>query len=107
MSKLLVFSNPVAGREDEFNDWYDNVHLKDLLAIPGVTSAERFSFAPLGAGDTSEYAYLAVYQIDGDLGEVLAELGARSADGRNTMSDSLDAQRVLFKAWEPIAPAQQ
>jgi hypothetical protein len=28
--QFLVFTNPVEGREDEYNEWYDNVHLGDV-----------------------------------------------------------------------------
>jgi hypothetical protein len=24
---MIVFTSPVEGREDEYNDWYDNTHL--------------------------------------------------------------------------------
>ncbi len=32
----VVHSNPVAGREDEYNDWYSNRHLADVVAVPGA-----------------------------------------------------------------------
>jgi len=37
----VVFSNPVEGRDAEFNDWYDNVRIPELLAVPGMLSAKR------------------------------------------------------------------
>ena len=39
---FLVFSNPVEGRDGEFNEWYDTVHVPEVLAIPGILSAQRF-----------------------------------------------------------------
>ena len=39
---LIVLTNPVDGREDEYNDWYTNVHLDDVLKVPGVVAAQRF-----------------------------------------------------------------
>jgi len=39
----VVFSNPVADREDEFNEWYDNVHIPELLTVPGMLSATRYA----------------------------------------------------------------
>src|ERR1700704_107863 len=38
----LVFSNPVAGREDEYNKWYDTQHAQDVVAVPGFVTAQRF-----------------------------------------------------------------
>lgn len=32
-----------AGREAECHDWYDTVHIPDLLAIPGIVSAKRYA----------------------------------------------------------------
>src|SRR4051812_5666782 len=40
--KFLAFTNPVEGREDEYNEWYTNTHLADLLRVPGLMSAQRF-----------------------------------------------------------------
>ena len=30
---------------DEFNTWYDDVHMREVLALPGVKSARRFKLA--------------------------------------------------------------
>jgi hypothetical protein len=51
-----VFSSPE--HEAARNDWYDNVHLPDLLSVPGFVSAVRFR--QLGA----ESHYLAIYEIE-------------------------------------------
>jgi hypothetical protein len=57
---LLVASmTPEPGAEAEFNDWYDNEHLPNLLAVPGVLSGRRFR-----ATDTeSERRYLSLYHL--------------------------------------------
>ena len=39
---FFVFSNPVAGHEDEYNRWYDQQHAPDVVAIPGFVSAQSF-----------------------------------------------------------------
>ncbi len=39
---MLVFSNPVAGQNDRYNAWYDNIHLGDVLDVPGVVGAARY-----------------------------------------------------------------
>ena len=39
---LIALTNPVEGREQEFNEWYDNQHVPDFLALPGCVSAQRF-----------------------------------------------------------------
>ena len=30
---LVVLTNPVEGREDEYNEWYSGRHLEDVLAV--------------------------------------------------------------------------
>lgn len=44
---FIVLSNPVAGREDDYNDWYDNEHLDDVLKVEGFVAAQRFRLAPM------------------------------------------------------------
>jgi hypothetical protein len=57
-----VFGNARPGQQDEFNEWYGNVHLPEVLAMPGVVSAQRFDLlAPGFAQDfPAAHRYLAV-----------------------------------------------
>ncbi|HWA67963.1 MAG TPA: hypothetical protein VG899_16485 [Mycobacteriales bacterium] len=55
-----------------YNDWYDNTHLGELLAIEGCTSARRFG----PDGDT----YLALYEFDCDADTAKARFGAAFAN---------------------------
>ncbi|MEQ8719131.1 MAG: DUF4286 family protein [Acidimicrobiales bacterium] len=105
--RLLVFSNPVAGREDEFNDWYDNRHLHDVVAVHGVHAARRFELvdSPMAHGGPSPHMYLAVYEFDGDLDAIAADMGARSEDGRMPVSDSYDVSTTISSLWAPRGPA--
>lgn len=43
--KFVVLTNAVEGRDAEFNDWHSNVHLADVVAIPGILRAERYELA--------------------------------------------------------------
>jgi hypothetical protein len=68
-SLYLVQSNPVAGREDEFNDWYTRRHLPDIMTVPGFASAQRFVASPVlrrPGLPPYRYSYLAIYEITGD-----------------------------------------
>jgi hypothetical protein len=57
---LLVASmTPTPDAEAEFTEWYDNEHLPNLCAVPGVLSGRRFR-----ATDTeSERRYLSLYHL--------------------------------------------
>ena len=39
---MIALSNPVAGEEARFNDWYDRHHLADICAVHGVVRGQRF-----------------------------------------------------------------
>ena len=39
---LAVTSDPVPGREDEYETWYNDAHLPEVLSIPGFAAARRF-----------------------------------------------------------------
>lgn len=68
MSKhvLLVFTDPKPGREEEFNSWYDDVHVPDVLGVSGFRAAQRFVAEPGMRGEESAHRYLAIYEIDDD-----------------------------------------
>jgi hypothetical protein len=39
--EFLVLTRPVSGTKDEFNRWYDEQHLRDVLAVPGFVGARK------------------------------------------------------------------
>lgn len=51
-------------REEEFNDWYDNVHLPDMLESPGMIGATRWASAEPAEGQRRKY--LALYELETD-----------------------------------------
>ena len=51
-------------REDEYNDWYSNTHIPDMLETPGMIRATRWMAAD--ARDKSIRKYLALYEFEAD-----------------------------------------
>lgn len=107
---LLVFTNPVDGREAEFNEWYDTVHVPEVLAVPGVVAARRYGLSEV---DTPEmegmpnpppppHRYLVVYRLERDADEVMQEFLARLTSGEMALSDSMDFGSVGLSAWSPL-----
>ena len=45
--KLLVLTNAVEGRDDEFNQLYDHRHIPDALDVQGYLAAQRFRLADI------------------------------------------------------------
>ena len=93
--KFIVLTNAVEGRDDEFNDWYTNVHLPDVLAIPGIISAERFRLAPAQRNPDQPYHYLAIYEIEtDDLAFITSEIGRRAGTDAMVISDAMAAEKL-------------
>ena len=61
---LMVEANCTdEGRDSEFNRWYDEVHVPDVLSASGFKSAARYSIKD-AVKDKGKY--LAVYEIETD-----------------------------------------
>jgi len=104
---LQVCTNPAsAAVEGEFNEWYDAVHLGELIElVPGIVAASRYRVDDLShrtsvafrEGDPDEplfpHRYAALYEIDADDPEaVVRDIRIKASEGRFRMSPALDAQ---------------
>ncbi|MFN8556735.1 MAG: DUF4286 family protein [Dehalococcoidia bacterium] len=71
---LLVYANCPADQEEAFNRWYDDIHLPDVLAVPGFAAAQRFRLSSWGRsrrpwardGRFAVARYLAIYEVESD-----------------------------------------
>ena len=63
---LLVFSNPVEGKEAEYKEWYTNVHLREVVAVKGFKSAQLFRLTNEQAMEPQAHKYCAMYQVEND-----------------------------------------
>jgi hypothetical protein len=84
-----VYSNSVPGKESEFNDWFTNVHLAEVLQIDGFISAQRFVLTEPQVVNDQPYRYMAMYEIDNDNIEQTIE-NLMVAAGGLRMSDAMD-----------------
>lgn len=85
----LVFSNAVPGREAEFNSWYSDRHLPDVLDVPGYLAARRFSLESGQGRVAPTWHYLTIYEIDQARYMIAtAELAARSGTDRMPISEA-------------------
>ncbi len=88
-----VYSNPMPGRDTEYNDWYTNVHLAEVLQIDGFISAQRFQLAELQVINDQPYRYVAMYEIENDNIEQTVR-NMMAAAGGLQMTDAMDASKV-------------
>ena len=63
---LVVLTNPVPGKENEFNEWYSNIHIQEICQLSGFKSAQRFKLGDAQLGPDGAQGYLAIYEIEGD-----------------------------------------
>ena len=63
--KMIALTTPVPGKEAEYHDWYQNVHLPELTQIAGLHAGQRYKLVTKFIGeDTNQY--LAIYDIECD-----------------------------------------
>lgn len=91
---FLALSNPASDDvHDQFNQWYDDVHAKEVLALDGVKSCRRFRLAPaqvMPGDDAAGHQYLALYEVEVDDWEAFAEAQQTAfAEGRITVDTDL------------------
>lgn len=98
--KMVVLSNPVPGREQECDDWYQNVHLQEMVTLPGFKSAQRFRLAhPMQ--EIEPYQFLAVYDIETDvIEETLQELISAAEGGSLELSEALHRENAYAVVYE-------
>lgn len=102
---FLVFTNAVAGRDDEFNRWYDEIHVPDILDLSGVVSAQRYSLQPSErpkmAPNPTAHRYLTIYEVERDGNLVLQDMIAKSLSGTMALSEAFDITTASMDAWLP------
>lgn len=85
------------GAEDEYHRWYHDVHIPELLSVPGFVGARRYRVrGDLTAGEVRKPRYLAVYDLDADdLAVPLREMRARARARAEGASGSAPARPPL------------
>ena len=105
---FFVFSNPVAGHEDEYNKWYNERHAPDVVSIPGFVTAQRFVKTELPLYrmvDLQVPKYLVVYKIVTDKIEaVFDEVTRRLKTGETYMSPAFDSKTSVSYVYKPFRP---
>ena len=97
---MLVYTNAVDGRDDEFNDWYNNIHVPDVLEVDGIQAAQRYALED-PENTSAPHRYLAIYEMETeDLPATMATLHA--AVGSMTMTEAAAPGSASLTVWTPI-----
>jgi hypothetical protein len=101
----VVHSNPVPGRDDEYNHWYSNQHLADVTAVPGFVSAQRFRLMDSVAEGAPSQRYMAIYTLDTDEpAAAIANLTSLVETGEIVMSEAFSLEDMAIQLYEAISP---
>ena len=103
---MFAFTNPVEGKEEEYNHWYDKVALPVYKDIPDTKTVGRFKAVPHKGYEferPNDYGYVSVYEIETDdldahfktVKEYLATVGAERG---YYFTDTIDKDRF----FEPL-----
>ena len=98
---FLVFSNPAAGKEAEYNSFFDR-HVGDAMKLPGFVSAQRYMLSPRGPKDPP-FQYLTIYELNGkEPGSVIAQMGLAGREGRLEAPDKTIVAEVTSSVWTAV-----
>jgi hypothetical protein len=103
---LVVLTNPMPGQENEYNRWYTEQHLDDVLKVPGMIAAQRFKLALDGAKSLPG-PYLAIYEMETsdpppDPQETFEALAKAANAGQMPVTPALDTVNIVASVFRPI-----
>jgi hypothetical protein len=83
---MVVFSSFAPGREQEFNDWYDRVHVPEVLSVGPIVSCQRFKISDAQAMPQT-HRYVALYEFVGSAKEAVDALMGATMQMSDTLAD--------------------
>lgn len=98
---LAVVTDCPQGREAEFNRWYDDIHVPDVLQIPGFVACTRYEI--VGEPRQGQGRFLALYELEADdISAVMADL-QRTVPQLAARGRMFDGLQVIYMApYQPI-----
>ena len=92
MNKMIVMAKAKPGQVEALAKWYDETHIADLLAVPGLVSAERHTVMPLKAPEgVPAWDFMLIYGLEGDPMAVLGNM----AKAQVALSDIMESTMTL------------
>ena len=97
---LMVWADIPADKEADFNQWYNEEHLAELLSVPGVRNAARYEAVKSGP------KHLACYELENaGVVETPAFKDRPRTEWGQRVSPSLIGNPVISNVYEMIRPA--
>jgi hypothetical protein len=101
----VVLNESVEGREMEFNEWYENTHIREALESTGWKNAQRFVLTA-EKGPKCPLHHLALYEAEAGSGEdVVAKLDATR--NQREQSGSFNRKRAGLWVFSETGPKHE
>ncbi len=99
--QLEVSSRAVPGREADYNRWYDETHVREVLALPGFLACQRYTRIAAGSpGSPADGESVAFYEVETDDPHALLQ-SLFAASPNMQLTDAIDVQSVRFEFLKP------
>ena len=99
---VLILTEPTEGNEDEYNDYYENLHLEEVLGTTVLKSAQRFKLVD-EAGEACPLPYVALYEAEVDDSTSIVE-NLNSTRSQRQQSDTLNRKTGRVWVFDEIGP---
>lgn len=96
---LHVTSRALAGREADYDRWYDDVHSVEMCALPGVLSCTRYQELDMTGAETG--VFVADYEVETDDPAALLQ-GVFAAAPTMRLTDAIDPESPRFTFLKPM-----
>lgn len=95
---LHITSRALPGRDEEYDRWYGETHVGEVLALPGFLSCDRYR--ELGMDGRPTGTFVAQYQVETDDPAALLQALFTAAPTMK-MTDSIDRDSTAFAFLQP------
>jgi len=94
---LTVTASAKTGKDEKFRNWYKNIHIPELLQIPGFIKGTRY----YSENPEVKTPYLTVYEIESsDIQVTMGKMQERSKD--MTRSEAIDEHSVSLQIYRML-----
>ena len=102
---VVVLTEPTAGREDEYNAYYENQHIDEVLETTGWLSGQRFKLSA-EQGMACPLPYLAFYELEADDAQAALD-HLNVTRGQREQSEALNKRTAGVWVFSEIGPRHQ
>ena len=103
---FMALTNARKGKEKEYNEWYNNHHVPDVVRMHAYRSGRRYQVLA-SAGDEAPYEYLALYRYGGSHMKMTMALIDYVFAGGNILMSKLYEKKDAAWVYSEITPGNK